>query len=623
MSTFQVVNPFQQFFGLDGLPLTGGYVYIGTAGGDPETSPIPVYSDQALSVPIAQPLRTVGGYLIGTGTPANAYPSTTPYSIRVRRQQGSSPGTEVFYVPVVHDEIAEALAALLASLNASNVTYNPGVTGAVARTVQDEIRERVSLLDFYTATDPDLTIAANKFISYANSAGGYKTCMVPNRYPLGTSTLTTITADHVYFDGPKSGGFILSANAPAFHYSGSFGGGMRNILLTYSGAPGASAAVALLDGGCGNTKWENLTVRSIGRLLTLGSTTAANGTFIRNIDGDVYNGGRSTIELVKGAGVFMDGALAVAGVGNPAIDRTSTMTTLAGTNLINLAPGSSWDTVVMEMFAERFFRAANIVTSAGAIFSNFTGGLKGYGDYIRNDCFRFESQDSSSGGIFGVDLFGYANSWEGCALNVLGPGVNRDGRVNLRSTFSGTDGLSFNGANTRQWQLGDCSISHSDRLNTGKTALRINAPEIDVDGGYYGQLVAGGGTPWQPPYGVTIAADLDLYSVEGVTAYGATGKFSIAANAAGFPNRRVNGNLNADYAGLQAGGIFVRPASTVAWTNTTPHDVEIFIGNGTVTQISINGAATGMTNASFTCAPGDFFAVTYSVAPACTFKVLP
>lgn len=58
---------------------------------------------------------------------------------------------------------------------------------------------------------------------------------------------------------------------------------------------------------------------------------------------------------------------------------------------------------------------------------------------------------------------------------------------------------------------------------------------------------------------------------------------------------------------------FTLPASTVA-TNI-PRDSTLYVSGGTVTAVTIDGTATGLTSGAFTVRSGHTFAVTYSVAP--------
>lgn len=83
----QVACPFQQFFDLDGGPLNNGYIYIGTAGANPVTSTIILYWDEDATLPAAQPLRTLNGYIVRSGTPARVYTNEDNYSILVRNSK--------------------------------------------------------------------------------------------------------------------------------------------------------------------------------------------------------------------------------------------------------------------------------------------------------------------------------------------------------------------------------------------------------------------------------------------------------------------------------------------------------------------------------------------------------
>lgn len=84
-----VDSPLPQFFETDGSPLDDGYVYVGTAGLNPETSPAPVFWDPDGLLPAAQPLRTNNGFIARTGTPSFVFCSDPNYSITVRDRRGN------------------------------------------------------------------------------------------------------------------------------------------------------------------------------------------------------------------------------------------------------------------------------------------------------------------------------------------------------------------------------------------------------------------------------------------------------------------------------------------------------------------------------------------------------
>lgn len=87
--TNQVTSPFTVFYDRAGQPLDAGYVYIGTAGINPEVSPITVYWDSSLTTTAAQPIRTLAGYPSRDGSPGTIIINATSYSIVVRDKNGT------------------------------------------------------------------------------------------------------------------------------------------------------------------------------------------------------------------------------------------------------------------------------------------------------------------------------------------------------------------------------------------------------------------------------------------------------------------------------------------------------------------------------------------------------
>lgn len=141
MSAFSLINPFAIFSDTSGLPLDAGYVYIGTEGLNPETNPIQVYWDSALSIPAAQPLRTIGGYVSRNGSPSKVYVNAENFSITVKTSVG-----QLVWSSIVQNSLA-------ASTGSSLIGFIAAGTGAVARTAQDKMREFVSVKDFGAVGD--------------------------------------------------------------------------------------------------------------------------------------------------------------------------------------------------------------------------------------------------------------------------------------------------------------------------------------------------------------------------------------------------------------------------------------------------------------------------------------
>lgn len=137
MSARSIQPPYPIFTDIDGQPLEAGYVWIGTANLDPQTNPINVYWDAALTILAPQPIRTLAGYPANNGTPARLYVASD-YSVRVMNKNGSV----VYSAPVATDVYGGG------AINASQVAYDPAGTGAVQRTAQDKFREFVSRNDY-------------------------------------------------------------------------------------------------------------------------------------------------------------------------------------------------------------------------------------------------------------------------------------------------------------------------------------------------------------------------------------------------------------------------------------------------------------------------------------------
>lgn len=92
-------SPLPYFLDARGALLDAGFVYIGTANQDPETHPLDLYMDAAESLPIAQPLRTLGGLVVSGMNAVPIFFAEADYSIRVRDANGE----QVYYLPSALD----------------------------------------------------------------------------------------------------------------------------------------------------------------------------------------------------------------------------------------------------------------------------------------------------------------------------------------------------------------------------------------------------------------------------------------------------------------------------------------------------------------------------------------
>lgn len=165
----QVTEPFPIFYDDDGTPLENGMIYVGEANQDPRTNPVTVYTDEARTVPIAQPIRTLDGRPAYQGAPTNLYISEAAYSIAVQNRFGS---------PIVSADDVQSdfvtYIALAASGGSGLVGFIQSGTGAVARTVQAKLRDVISIKDFGAVGDgvADDTDAFEAALLEANATNG-------------------------------------------------------------------------------------------------------------------------------------------------------------------------------------------------------------------------------------------------------------------------------------------------------------------------------------------------------------------------------------------------------------------------------------------------------------------
>jgi hypothetical protein len=217
MALTQVTGPYPIFTDLDGTPLDDGYLYIGEVNQDPETNPVQVYWDSALTIAATQPIRTNSGYAYRNGTPALIY-TAGAFSITIRNKReefvlyspvgygfdpaavsgavvqndftgdgttvaftlSSAPSTKlatsVFINGVYQEkstysvtgnvltftvappfgsgiEVMTNETGVIGSTNASLVSYTAGFAGAVAQTVQTKLEQYVSVKDFGAVGD--------------------------------------------------------------------------------------------------------------------------------------------------------------------------------------------------------------------------------------------------------------------------------------------------------------------------------------------------------------------------------------------------------------------------------------------------------------------------------------
>lgn len=185
MNTVLMPVPKQQYFAIAGIPLVGGSVYTFAAG---TTTPKPTYSDAAGTVEQENPIK-----LNARGEPANAIYWSGNYRVVVR----DAIGNLIYTVDNYNTDpsgTADKLAALAGPSGSSLIGFEQDGAGAVDLTVQDVLRETVSVKRFGAKGDgiTDDTAAIQK----ALATGAATVTFPPGRYvvtdsliPFGNQTL--------------------------------------------------------------------------------------------------------------------------------------------------------------------------------------------------------------------------------------------------------------------------------------------------------------------------------------------------------------------------------------------------------------------------------------------------
>lgn len=161
---------------VNGSPMDFGTLYIGVANQDPETNPITVYWDSALTQVATQPLSISAGAVMHNGARAAVYASAVNYSFRAKNRSG----TVVDYVAASNDPVVTLtsdLASTASGKGDAQIGHIQSGTGAVAETVQTGLRRFVyaeqyssvqQALDSLGATGGDVLLHKTSRLSVGN-----------------------------------------------------------------------------------------------------------------------------------------------------------------------------------------------------------------------------------------------------------------------------------------------------------------------------------------------------------------------------------------------------------------------------------------------------------------------
>lgn len=131
MTASLIPTPVMQFFDSNGDPLVGGKVYTYAAG---TSTPLATYTDQGGATPNANPV------ILDSRGEAAIWFGGSSYKLVLK--------TSVDVLIWTADNVTAALASLAASTGSSLIGFIQAGAGAVATTIQDDSRQRISALQF-------------------------------------------------------------------------------------------------------------------------------------------------------------------------------------------------------------------------------------------------------------------------------------------------------------------------------------------------------------------------------------------------------------------------------------------------------------------------------------------
>ncbi len=665
--TTAIISPWPKFqaFDSNGDPLVGGLLYTYAAG---STTPLTTYTSSTAGTPNANPV------VLNSRGEADVWLQSLPYKF-VLTAAGGDPMSPIWSVDNIlggspstvgtSSVFANVAAAIAATIPASttqlliagyttpgdagelmvykstNTASGPGIItsadGAHWILTNNPTNWVMFGADKTGAVAADTAI--NLWISWANalatSTQGVSSVQPDGTYKI-TTQLSNITGSGIWIQGASIDGLTLnlSSTTGTFKWSGNaFGGGIRNATLAYPAAP-ANTASAIIISGAGRQSFLDLVVRNCNTLATLGtdvSHTCAYVTF-RNILGYVYNSGKPTFDVAYGDGFNLNGvSMYVDGVAVPTSNRTSTMTTVAGTNFIEFSKGA-WDTSIIEgnTQSNRYYHALYI-NAPLAIVSNIFVDETVIFDFNSNDAISITAPTGASGAVVtSIIHSGYIYSWSGHGIALYGDNSNKlHDFSGAKVIGAGKDGVHIEGAATANLVFDDMTTIACNRLDGGYCNINIAAGTHDfsMNGGDHLGGLAGLTPAWAGDYMVKMGADCYNFSITGGVfgADGQIGVFSLADNTTASGFRWISQNVNADYDGAKSSGMFTVPSTGATWQNKSPFRVQVnFYGldglavNG---QDSMGSPAAGAGYGSFELMPGEAYTPTYTLAHSITYYV--
>lgn len=590
MSAISISSPFPTFTDVDGDPLESGYIYVGQANVDPVTFPITVYWDAALTIPAAQPIRTIGGYPARNGSPARIY-ANSDYSIRVTNKNGSL----VYSAPAATDRFS----GVVVDVDAADVAYTPAGTGAVATTVQQQLRNiqawTVNVKDapFYAKGDgsTDDTAAIQAALTSLNSAGGGK-LWFPSGGTYIVSELTTYSNVFIDLGGSTIKQKAGAVSAPIIH--------------------GTSVTNAAIVNGKFDGNKANVTGNLAGGVQFVGS----NNISIQNLDFDSIR--RICINIDSCSQVNIDAVQGVnIGVAGAALGTLVAVVNNSANVKLNGASISMSDGVGAQFFNSRQvsienYKAQTIGTDNGLVVEECTNvaiknitasGCANHGIEVNSSTnVSIENIECFSNGVYGLMISTFTGGTEQACVGVslknvychsngtqdirligaqylAATGLNVTGTLNITNSAGGVvtknidliestvDTLLLNSGS--YIRLADCAINTLTNVGANFT---INDSTSRPITGFSGSIANGGSTTIHVPTGATGAFNgllvVGSYFIASITTQNTAAVYNLSQY--GSTNVTTLSSVDGSVAGRQV--TVTVSANTITLTNSTGVD---------------------------------------------------
>lgn len=462
MSALSIQPTYPIFTDIDGQPLEAGYIWLGVANLDPQTNPITVYWDAALTILAPQPIRTLAGYPSNNGTPGRLYVDSD-YSIRVMNKNGST----VYSAPSATERYNEVV---ISTMNALEVVYDPPFTGAVQTNVAAVLSETVSIKDFGAVGD-GVTNSSTAILN-ALQSGAQFVYVPPGTYAMPSAISVTLATDVTFYGHGK----IIYTGAT---------NNTSSLIIVATGNNSFTVDGLSFDGDDKIAACLRIRNNEIPSINTLPNCTVSNNQFIRF---------RMNVAGIFNEAAYIGGSYQLVTIAN---NRVRLITRAAGTGVSGTAgtAGIAVQSDSNTQFIRECLHYGNQYTSI------LGGDLFGSAGNVDYDGFKFfgPSPAALSGQFAQATLTSYGNVYRNCrgrALKIQAIGSVRD------ETIIRDDDYTISGSSEINFQYGVGMVSNCQFIyrayNSGTTSplqdavTLVNFFQVDDQGQDPGAIIVNG-----------------------------------------------------------------------------------------------------------------------------------